>query len=195
MAIIDLKTGVPAPWHSLQVAAYEKLDAITALDFDAETHTYFMNGQKVPSVTQILWDLGEISEFSTWNDFARDRGLAVHAACALLPDRLDWRSVDLRIIGYLESFMRWVERQKFGVFEQEQRGFNSDLVYAGTWDLRVPVSTCRSGTLYLKQDGSLPMFNSYYYGQEWPTFLSMVNVWHWKERHGQFRRNGNRNGE
>jgi hypothetical protein len=191
--IVDLKTGAPAPWHSLQVAAYEKLEARPALAFDAETHTYFWNGHRVPSVTQILWDLEEISEFSTWNDFARDRGNAVHAACALLPDRLDWQSVDVRILGYLQSFMRWVERQNINIIEQEQRGFNADLLYAGTWDLRV--SKGHSGTLYLKQDGSMPTFNSYRTGQDWPTFLSMVNVWHWKERHGHFRRNGNSNGE
>jgi len=176
--ILDLKTGAPARWHELQVAAYEHGTPAPDLDFDAELHVYRDVGEIVPSVTQILFDMGCISEFSTFSEFARDRGTAVHAACALLPERLDWSTVDDRCLPYVQSFQRWLETTKAGILAQEQRVYLLDVDVAGTLDLRV--NNGMSGTLYLQADGSLAKFKACDVRRSWAIFVSMVNVWRFK---------------
>jgi hypothetical protein len=190
--IIDYKTGAPARWHPLQIAAYEHLDCSIVPEFDEATHTYRLDGRVIPSVTQILSDMGEISEFSKQSPRARDLGLAVHAGCALLPDRLDWSTVQAEIMGDILSCMTWLERMKFEIEAQEQRGVNRELWYAGTLDLRgviPPINYQSGGTLYLQDDGSLATLKVYdSHRIYWGTFVSMVNVWNWMEKHGDFRR-------
>ena len=47
------------------------------LHYDPETHIYTVDGEVLPSVTQILKDMGFIDV--TWfNDYARERGSLVH---------------------------------------------------------------------------------------------------------------------
>lgn len=177
--IIDLKTGAPERWHELQVAAYDHMDCSIPLDFDDETHTYRFEGRVIPSVTQILFDMGCISEFSTWSEFARDRGTKVHQACALLPDRLDWTTVDARILPYVMSLQEWFKVSWINIVAQEQRGYNRELGYAGTLDLRAS-NVQPNATLYLQQDGSLAKLKPHTDRRAWYTFVSMVNVWRWK---------------
>lgn len=178
-SIIDFKTGAPERWHSLQISGYEHLDCSIPLDFDEETHTYRFKGRVVPSVTQILFDMGCISEFSTWSEFARDRGTKVHQACALLPDRLDWSTVDARIVPYVMSFQEWLKVGWINIMAQEQRGYNQELGYAGTLDLRVGTGSSNA-TLYLQADGSLAKLKSHTDRRAWHTFVSMCNVWNWR---------------
>lgn len=178
--IVDLKTGSPAKWHRLQVAAYEHLDPVIVPTFHESTHSYFVDGRRVPSVTQILFDLGEISEFSTWNELARDVGTAVHACCALLPDKLDFAEVDPRALPYVLSYLEWESRGNYTIKAKEQRGYNKYFGYAGTFDLET-VEGYGNATLYLRADGGLANLKKYETGRaDWYTFISMVNVWKWR---------------
>jgi hypothetical protein len=90
--LLDYKTGDPGDVAAdLQTAAYEiallemlaNSEAPDALTFDALTHTYWLDGVRIPSVTQILQRAGLI-DFSRIPapilSAARDRGAAVHQA-------------------------------------------------------------------------------------------------------------------
>lgn len=182
--ICDLKTGAPQRWHELQVAAYEHGKVLTAADwawkFDPEKHEYTLNGYLVPSVTQILKDMDCISEFSMQSERARERGIMVHIAGSFLPDRLDWSTVDSRILGYVLSCAEWFARTGCKVEAQEQRVYIPELDVAGTLDLRGSFNTGQSGTLYLQADGSLAKFKACDVRKSWAVFVSMVNVWRWK---------------
>lgn len=52
------------------------------LEFDEATHTYFADGERVPSVTQILDSVGLI-ESDYFTEEHRRRGILVHALCAM----------------------------------------------------------------------------------------------------------------
>ncbi len=175
MGVIDIKTGVAARWHKLQVAAYSHMDTEIELEFEPEAHVYKYDGRVIPSVTQILSALGAIPDYSTSSEWRRDAGTAVHMACALLPDRLDWSSVDWRIMPYVMSYNRWLDTVE--VVEQEKRGYNKQMRYAGTLDVRVWGS--QTGTLYLQADGTMPKFIKQSDVADWQVFVSMVNVYHW----------------
>jgi hypothetical protein len=190
MFVIDLKTGAPEPWHELQVAAYFHGNAWQPLDFDPDTHTYKYQGVAKPSVTQILDEMGEISEYSKRSERARERGLMVHIAGSLLPDRLDWTTVDSAIFGYVASLAEWFARTGCQVDAQEQRVYLEGLEVAGTLDLRCTFDRGASGTLYLQQDGSLAKFQPTDTMKSWIVFVSIVNHWKWrKATNGSQRRN------
>ena len=179
--ILDLKTGAPERWHELQVSAYEH-GHDSGLEFDADKHEYSIKGQRVPSVTQILKDMGEISEFSMQSERARLRGTMVHIAGALLPDRLDWSTVDSAIFQYVMSLALWFEQTGCVVEAQEQQVYLPDLDVAGTLDLRGSFKNGKSGTLYLQADGSLAKFKAADTRRGYQIFVSMVNVWRYRNR-------------
>lgn len=183
MSVLDLKTGAPAPWHSLQVAAYEHANLVAGnfFDFDPQFHVYRkVSGQIVPNVTTILKDMGLISEFAMQSEHARERGTMVHIAGALLPDRLDWSTVDPRIIGYVISLAEWYDRTGCIVEAQEQQVYIPALNVAGTLDLRGTFKNGKSGTLYLHEDGSLATFKACDVRQDYKVFASICNFWRWK---------------
>lgn len=159
------------------------LHVFDGIEFDEATHAYTVNGEGLPSVTQILSDLGEISEFSTASEYRRDVGIAVHAAAALLPDRLDWSSVGAESIPYLLSLQLWFDATGNTIQAQEQRGANKNFGYAGTLDLRVLEGVGQLATLYLQGDGSMAKIVKYDNTLALKhTFSSFVNVWNWKYR-------------
>lgn len=179
--IIDLKTGTPERWHSLQVAAYEH-GKDWYFRFDPEKHEYRRhdNKQVIPSVTQVLKEMGLISEWAMQSERARERGTIVHIAAALLPDRLDWSTVDSRIMGYVMSAALWFETTGCKVEAQEQRVYIPELDVAGTLDLRGTFQSGKSGTLYLQEDGSLAKFKACDVRKDWNVFVSICNFYRWK---------------
>lgn len=178
--VIDLKTGAPERWHELQVSAYEHGAAFKDYCFDEKLHLYMVLGRVIPSVTQILKDMGEISEYSMQSERARERGIMVHIAGALLPDWLDWATVDPAIFGYVLSLAKWFDQTSCKVEAQEQRVYLPQLDVAGTLDLRGTFQNGKSGTLYLQEDGSLAKFKAADTRKGWNVFVSIVNHWRWK---------------
>lgn len=100
--------------------------------FDDERHEYRLNDRVLPSVTGIIK-----SHVKGWQaaDFYLQRGSAVHKAVALaLDDRLDWESVDARIVGRVKAVLRFIESSQLKRIATEYRMFSETFQFAGTAD-------------------------------------------------------------
>lgn len=111
------------------------------LIFLEDTHEYFYNGEKMPSVTQVLKPL---FDFSCVGDevleVARQRGQIVHKLCELDDrDDLDPDSVDPALQPYLDAWRNFRRDTHFTPRRIEHRLINPQYRYAGTED--------REGTL------------------------------------------------
>jgi hypothetical protein len=102
------------------------------LTFDPQTHRYTLNGQPVPSVTGMI-KLVMPREYR--DEFARDRGTAVHMATDL-EDRgqLDESSLDERIIPYVNAWRKFKAEAKAKVIHTEMAVGHPLYRYAGTLD-------------------------------------------------------------
>lgn len=82
-----------------------------SLEFDAATHTYTLDGRRLPSVTQVIKAVipYHLPSATEWH---RQRGTALHAATHLLDEgALDWSTVDPAISGRLAAYQKF--RQHF----------------------------------------------------------------------------------
>ncbi len=106
----------------------------SALTFDAETHTYRIDGERVPSVTQVLQGAG-IIDTRWFTEEACTRGTYVALATQWHDEgTLDYDALDEGLKPYLrawEGFMRAVDAK---IVLIEERVFNPTLRYAGTLD-------------------------------------------------------------
>lgn len=81
------------------------------LTFDAETHTYRIDGRAVPSVTQVI-EYVMPSNYGPMTDEHRDyvmnRGSAVHHGCRLADEgRLDWATVAPEIEQRIRAWLKF----------------------------------------------------------------------------------------
>jgi hypothetical protein len=109
------------------------------LTFDAATHTYTLDGVRVPSVTDIL-RLAGFLDFSRIPadilDAAQERGTLVHEALHYLADDdLHPDSVPDAIRGYVEAGIAFRRTAGFSVVAAELRVFSRTWQLAGTVDL------------------------------------------------------------
>lgn len=108
------------------------------ITFEAESHTYFLGLERVPSVSEILRPLTETYLAAIPEgvlNWKRDLGIAVHKACELLDlGTLDEESLDPQIVPYLEGYKAFrVDFQpKWNAIEQIV--FDDVHRYAGTMD-------------------------------------------------------------
>jgi len=114
---------------------------MTGLTFDKETHTYELDGQRVPSVTGILkasglLDFSKIPAFIL--DKARHRGSAVHQAIHYYNER----DLDVEAFcrdfpdyaPYLRAWLSFCEQRQFVPILNEHRVASRRLGVAGTLD-------------------------------------------------------------
>lgn len=109
--------------------------------FDEATHTYYLDGVKIPSVTQILKPLYDFS--AVHPDVLRragEFGTACHKAIELyLKDDLDEDCLDKSLEGPLLAFKAWQMDTGWEFLDGseiiEQIGYHSRLKYAGTPDI------------------------------------------------------------
>lgn len=91
---------------------------------DEPTHTYTVNGVRVPSVTQILEELGIIDYRGVPPEMlkhAKDRGVAAHLACQYYDeDDLDGESLDPQITPYVAGWHKFRQEHHFRIIEIEQ---------------------------------------------------------------------------
>jgi len=107
------------------------------LEFDPETHTYYWGDEVVPSVTQILSELGLAGNKDFMPEESAERGRAVHLACQLLDEGdLDWDSLDPVVLPYVQGYQKFLKEHKFEPTLIEAPVFNEELFYAGTLDRR-----------------------------------------------------------
>jgi hypothetical protein len=102
--------------------------------FNAETHTYVMDGTTIPSVTQVLKRAG-IIDYSAVDSvalsMARARGTAVHAAIAAG----GINTTDPSIEGFLNAWRRFTGAVRFKVVHHERMVYSALHQYAGTFDV------------------------------------------------------------
>lgn len=125
--------------------------------FDPETHTYThrATGAAIPSVTQILSDLGLID--ATWfNAEARTRGQYVAQATWLLDcDDLDRKSCDPRIELYVSAWQKFKRESAVEILAGEELVYSDCYDYAGTLDRRVRLLD-RTGVIDIKTGAPAP---------------------------------------
>jgi hypothetical protein len=109
---------------------------VQQVQFDAATHTYTLGGRKLPSVTQVLGPLEDYSMVPPdLLEAARIRGQHVHEACDLFDrDELDWQSLDLQLVPFVEAWRNFLHESGAVVIASEVRVVHAQLGYAGSPD-------------------------------------------------------------
>jgi hypothetical protein len=103
------------------------------LNFNPTTHTYSLDGQTIPSVTQILKAAGEI-EVSPYA--YTETGTAVHGACESInkgDGEID--VIPQSAIPRLKAYIQFLKDTGFKPLHAEQRVYHPTLKYAGTYDV------------------------------------------------------------
>lgn len=115
------------------------------LTFDPELHRYTVDGRELPSVTQVLEDVG-IVDYSRiprdTREAAMARGTRVHIATAFddeftfgfNPAPLDESTVSDEDMGYVEAWRRFRAEKRFRADLIEHRSYHPQYWYAGTLD-------------------------------------------------------------
>lgn len=119
-----------------------------SLDFDPILHAYSRGGVAVPGVTSVLESVG-IIDYGMIPDGARmmalERGRFVHSLCQYNDDGdLDISTVDERLLGYFNAWLRFRSDTNFAPSLIEHRGYCETYNYGGTLD--------RSGIMPGKSD-------------------------------------------
>jgi hypothetical protein len=123
------------------------------LVFDEKVHAYYLDGQIVPSVTNVISALNDFSMIRPEVlKHAADRGTTIHRAIEIYakeknnenpllqsvsetcPDDLDEYEFFVETEPYFEAFKMFVEEKKPKIVSSEQKVFHSELRYAGTMD-------------------------------------------------------------
>lgn len=109
------------------------------LQFDAESHSYTVDGEAFPSVTEILRDLSAreyrfvdagLMASAAWF------GTAVHSLIELdIAGTLDEAALDPQLLGYLAKWRQFRAQSGFVPLLSESRVFSRRYRYAGTLDL------------------------------------------------------------
>jgi hypothetical protein len=122
------------------------------LQLEERTHTYRVDGVVLPSVTQVLEDVG-IIDYSFLNPDDRahylQRGSAVHLATQLDDEGdLDEATVEPAIAPYLEAWRAFRLKSGFTPSRIEHRDYSQEYAYAGTLD-RAGTFASKPATIYI----------------------------------------------
>lgn len=106
----------------------------SGLTFDAEKHQYRIDGQRVPSVTQVLQGAGLID--TTWfNDAARTRGTYVAQATEMYDKgTLDYDALDEGLRPYVMAWEKFLVENEVEIKAIEMMVCSEARRYAGTLD-------------------------------------------------------------
>ena len=102
--------------------------------FDPNSHTYYLDGVEIPSVTMCLKTAGLTRNYDGFHE-AQLRGLHVHTACEWLDlNDLDWNSVYPQWLGYVKAYARF--KDDTGVTPEliEYQTYHPAFRFAGTLD-------------------------------------------------------------
>jgi len=113
------------------------VDSMTQVHFEPTTHTYTLNGRRMPSVSEILRDAGLV-DGRWWTDEGRTRGQYVAQLTHYYDDGdLDFESLTPELKGYLDSWRAFRNMTKCEILSAEEVVVNEALGYAGTLDRRI----------------------------------------------------------
>ncbi len=115
----------------------ESAPAFPELEFDEGPHLYRLDGETIPSVSQIITPLNQAKYEGISRkvlDKAADRGTAVHNA---IENWLKFDIVDIpsEHMGYMDAFRDWWDTTKPVVVGSEVKVYHKLQKYAGTVDL------------------------------------------------------------
>lgn len=106
------------------------------ITFDPDTHSYTIDGQSVPSVTQVLADMNFVD--TTWfTEYGRTRGTYVHKLIQFyIEETLDEETIDQALSGYLSAFKRFKDEADIDTdtWTVEKPLASATLRFAGTPD-------------------------------------------------------------
>jgi hypothetical protein len=126
------------------------------LQFDPIQHAFTWKGQPVPSVTQVLRDMGLASSWFKDDPIYRERGSAVHTASAYIDDgTFDESSTHPDLLGYTKGYERFLADTRFKAQASEVAVYSPALKVAGITD-KYGVSNDRTWLLDLKSGKSAP---------------------------------------
>ncbi|MEO5360592.1 MAG: PD-(D/E)XK nuclease family protein [Nitrospirota bacterium] len=128
-----------------------EVQATPELLFDKTDHTYTTpDGVVLPSVTQILKELGFYPHSEFYTNESRQRGVDVHLACQYYDENdLDETTLRDEIRPYVEAYKRFRTESGFEPQLVEYRLYSKTYGYAGTMD-RVGMLTSKTTIIDLK---------------------------------------------
>lgn len=104
------------------------------LRFDSTTHTYTVDGRRVPSVTQVL-ELAGLVDKTWFTDFGRDRGTYVHQMLELDDQGdLDEGALDPQLVPHLTAWRACCAAGRAAWTHIEHRMADATVGVAGTAD-------------------------------------------------------------
>lgn len=104
------------------------------LRFDPTTHTYTVDGRRLPSVTQVL-ELAGLVDKTWFTDFGRDRGTYVHQMLELDDlGELDEGTLDEQLVPYLTAWRACCAAGRAAWTHIEHRMADATVGVAGTAD-------------------------------------------------------------
>lgn len=101
-----------------------------------KTHSYFLDGVRLPQVTGIISRLGLYGGSAYWTIEARDIGRAVHTITAWIDMGIEFdpKSVDSRAANAVNAYVEFKERTGFEPVYRELALASRRYLYAGTPD-------------------------------------------------------------
>lgn len=107
---------------------------IRQLEFEIEKHRFSSQGRPVPSVTQILKDLG-FGNSPYYTEEARLRGTFVHDATDFIDDEvLNWSTLDDRLRPFCEAYRDFLATESVKIQRSNVQVSNQEWWYAGIID-------------------------------------------------------------
>lgn len=107
------------------------------LTFEESTHTYMLEGQKIPGVTELMKPLSQ-SVYKNINqgtlETAAARGSAVHEAIENYA-KFGIEDCEPELRGYFDAFLAWAKKSRAVFAASEIAVYNKTYRYAGTIDL------------------------------------------------------------
>lgn len=107
------------------------------LHFDPTAHRYMLNGEQLPSVTQVLKHAGLVSYAQIPQDVlakASHRGKWVHAKCQAIDEGLPLEGMPPEYQPWVDAYLRFKRETGFILELNEHRAWHKKDLYAGTMD-------------------------------------------------------------
>ena len=104
--------------------------------FREADHTYWRNGLRYPSVTEILKEEGFMPNAEWINEWYLDRGTYVHRAIQLYnKGELLEKDLDERLAPYLDAWRQFKANSQIEIIESEKMVYSKVWHYAGRLDI------------------------------------------------------------
>jgi len=184
ISVYDIKTGKNNPAINLQIAAYWELvrnGSVSDLSFEATNHVFtHRNGERLPSVTQVLSRMGLTPDYSFIDPWYALRGSHVHRATELADaGNLDKSTVDEEIAPYLAGYQKFRQEWAGEIIEAEYCLWHPTYRYVGIVDRVIKGNKCY--ILFLRKDGTYRFEEVKNLRTNLNIFLSALNVLRWRE--------------